>query len=118
MEKLIFILFTISMSFSANAKVFTDKCDYYIFATAIERGGYYRFQIHDIHNNLYPGSHIWSFSASKPEIIEILNMAHISRTPVCISYKTYTDYWERFDVAMQEGEDPVSLFRHKKTSPE
>ncbi|EKT0590937.1 hypothetical protein [Morganella morganii] len=117
MKKIIFILYMVSVSFGVNAKVFTDKCNYYIFATAIERANYYRFQLKDINNNLYPGSYIWSFSASKPEIIEILNMAHISRTPVCISYKTYADYWEIFDVAMQEGEAPVSLFRHKKTSP-
>lgn len=86
---------------TANADVFLNKCGYYVFSTAIENDGYYRFQLRDIHNNLYPTSNLWSFSASTPAIIELLNIAHISRTPVCISYRSYKNYWDIFQVSME-----------------
>ncbi|EMI7476883.1 hypothetical protein [Morganella morganii] len=86
---------------TANAEVFHNKCGYYVYSTAIENDGYYRFQLRDIHNNLYPTSNLWSFSASIPAIIELLNIAYISRTPVCISYRSYWHYWDIFQVSME-----------------
>lgn len=99
-NSIIFILFS-AVTFTANSEVFTDKCGYYVHSTAIDNDGYYRFQLRDIHQNLYPASNLWSFSARLPPIIELLNIAHISQTPVCISYRSYKNYWDIFQVSMQ-----------------
>lgn len=97
----IFLAFFYCFTSTANSEDFTDKCGYYVHSTAIDNDGYYRFQLRDIHQNLYPASNLWSFSARLPPIIELLNIAHISHTPVCISYRSYKNYWEILQVSMQ-----------------
>ncbi|GAA0337056.1 hypothetical protein GCM10009131_15480 [Morganella psychrotolerans] len=101
---LLSMIFTLLMSFifNANADTFLNKCSYYVHSTAIEKSGYYRFQLRDTHDVLYPKSNSWSFSAKDPRIIELLNIAHISHSLICISYSSYKDYWEIFHVSMEK----------------
>ncbi|WP_317419704.1 MULTISPECIES: hypothetical protein [unclassified Morganella (in: enterobacteria)] len=104
MRKLSFISITIFLFLFSQlsfAKTFTDRCGAYIKETYVDQNSDYRFKLVDKGGNNFDGSQDWSFSATDLIIIEMLNSAHLSQTPLCINYSTSRWFWTIYSVSMQ-----------------
>ncbi|MBT0394752.1 hypothetical protein [Morganella morganii] len=83
------------------AKTFTDRCGAYVKETYVDKSSDYRFKLVDSEGNNFDGSQDWSFSSTDLVIIEMLNSAHLSQTPLCIDYSTSKWYWTIYSISMQ-----------------
>ncbi|EMD6371762.1 TPA: hypothetical protein ACYSAQ_001446 [Morganella morganii] len=82
------------LSQPGHSATFNDRCNAYVNASNIDAGSFYRFNLVQKDGSFFDNSRQWSFSASNLNIIEMLNMAMLSKSPICITYRTYKDYWE------------------------
>lgn len=83
------------------AEKFIDRCGAYVKETYVDKSSDYRFNLIDSEGNNFDGSQSWSFSSNDLIIIEILNSAHLSQTPLCIDYSTSRWYWTIYSIRLQ-----------------
>lgn len=100
---LLFIPLAFGITFTplCYAKDFSDRCGAYVKETYIDSNSDYRFKLVNKDGTPFDGSNSWSFTATNLMITEMLNMAHLSLSPICINYRTTSNYWNIYSVSMQ-----------------